>query len=181
MTSLLSFGHGTADRQALAELLGGAGVAEVVDVRRFPGSRRNPDVGTDAMAAWLPQEGIDYRWEPRLGGRRRIADDPEADRWWRVTSFRAYAAHMRTPEFQGAMAELLEALARPGRDATVVMCSESLWWRCHRRLISDAAVLLHGVEVEHLGHDGRLAPHRPSDGARVTDAGLVYDRDDAGS
>jgi uncharacterized protein (DUF488 family) len=74
------------------------------------------------------------------------------------------------------MTDLLAHLTDvPG--TTLVMCSESLWWRCHRRLISDVAVLLDRVEVQHLGHDGRLAPHPPSAGARVTDAGLVYDLD----
>lgn len=174
--TLLTFGHGTADRSALLALLGGADAGEVVDVRRFPGSRRNPDVGTDTMAHWLPDAHIGYRWNARLGGRRRIADgqDPQADRWWRVEQFRAYAAHMRTAEFAEGMRDLLDGLgtSRP----TLVMCSESLWWRCHRRLISDAAALLHGVDVHHLGHDGRLSPHVPSDGARVAADGLRYDR-----
>ena len=176
---LLTFGHGTGDRAALTRLLQGVDARSVVDVRRFPGSRRNPDVHTDAMAEWLPEAGIDYRWEPRLGGRRSVPTGPDADidRWWRVAAFRGYAAHMRTAEFRQAMDDLLRDLG--GERPTLVMCSESLWWRCHRRLISDAAVLLHGVAVEHLGHDGRLSPHRPADGARVTGDGLRYDREPA--
>lgn len=180
MPRLVTFGHGTADRAALTDLLLGVGAGEVVDVRRFPGSRRNPDVGSDTLARWLPEAGIGYRHDPRLGGRRRLADadDPDADRWWRVGQFAAYAAHMRTDEFRAGMAELLASLPEsPDEPAVLVMCSESLWWRCHRRLVSDAAVLLHGVEVRHLGHDGRLSPHRPAEGARTTPAGLVYDRD----
>lgn len=174
MTRLLTFGHGTADRAELATLLTGAGVSDLVDVRRFPGSRRNPDVASDAMAAWLPDAGVRYRWEPRLGGRRRVPGDaPDADPWWRVEAFRAYAAYMRGEEFRSATGDLLEELAA---GTTAVMCSESLWWRCHRRLISDAVTLLHGVDVQHLGHDGRLTPHRPAEGARVTPEGLVYDR-----
>jgi uncharacterized protein (DUF488 family) len=176
--TLLTVGHGTADRPVLLALLERAGAGAVVDVRRFPGSRRNPDVRTDAMRQWLPEAGIGYRWDARLGGRRRLAEDqdPEADRWWRVTQFRAYAAHMRTAEFAAGMRDLLDGLgaSRP----TLVMCSESLWWRCHRRLISDAAVLLHGVEVRHLGHDGRVSAHVPSAGARVAADGLHYDRTD---
>ena len=174
--TLLTFGHGTADRSALVALLHTVDAGRVVDVRRFPGSRRNPDVSTDAMAEWLPAAGVDYRWDDRLGGRRRLTgdDDPEADRWWRVAQFRAYAAHMRSQVFTAGMRDLLADLADPR--PTLVMCSESLWWRCHRRLISDAAVLLHGIEVRHLGHDGRLSPHRPSEGARVADDGLRYDR-----
>ncbi|MDP9821435.1 DUF488 domain-containing protein [Nocardioides massiliensis] len=174
---LVTFGHGTADGDELAALLTTADVGYVVDVRRFPGSRRNPTVARDALEQTLPAAGVDYRWEQRLGGRRRVAaEEQEVDRWWRVEAFRAYAAHTRSDEFGEAMAELLvQVRKRPA--ATAVMCSESLWWRCHRRLISDVAVLVHDVGVDHLGHDGRLTPHRPADGARVTERGLVYDRD----
>ena len=175
----MTLGHGTQDRAGLAALLTGAGVRLVVDVRRFPGSRRNRDVHTDALAEWLPEAGIGYRWDPRLGGRRSVPEgqDPEVDGWWRVDAFRAYAAHMRTDEFREGMRDLLGDLGTGG--PTAVMCSESLWWRCHRRLVSDAALLLHGVPVEHLAHDGRLTPHRPSEGARVVDGELRYDRDPA--
>jgi uncharacterized protein (DUF488 family) len=170
VAQLLTVGHGRADRDELVALLGVAGIDAVVDVRRFPGSRRNPDVASEAMAAWLPAAGIDYRWDERFGGRRRTPND-DADRWWQVEAFRAYAAHMRSGEFRAAMRELVPELAS---QRTAVMCSESLWWRCHRRLISDATVLLHDVEVLHLHHDGRLVPHRPAEGARVTSEGLAY-------
>lgn len=170
---LLTVGHGTAGREDLTSLVRGAGGELVVDLRRFPGSRRNPDLARDALAEWLPAAGVDYRWEPRLGGRRRLpAGETSPDTWWRVEAFRACAAYMRTEEFGVALAELLAGLAGA---RTLVMCSETLWWRCHRRLVSDAATLLHGVAVRHLGHDGGLRPHRPSEGARVVDGQLVYD------
>lgn len=175
---LLTVGHGTATGEELAALLTSAGVGDLVDVRRFPGSRRDPSVGRDALAATLPAADIAYRWEERLGGRRRVPrEETITDPWWRVASFRAYAAHARSPDFSAAMAELLDRVREPGAPTVAVMCSESLWWRCHRRLISDVAVLLHGVPVAHLTHDGRLSAHRPAEGARVTEAGLVYDRD----
>jgi uncharacterized protein (DUF488 family) len=174
MHDLLTFGHGTATPEELTTLLTSAGVERVVDVRRFPGSRRNPDLGRDAMAAWLPAAGIGYAWEPRLGGRRRLpaGQDDTVDGWWRVEAFRAYAARMRTDEFREGLDVLLEQM-----DAarTAVMCSESLWWRCHRRLISDAVLLLHGRAVSHLGHDGRLTEHRPPPSATVVDGLLHYD------
>jgi uncharacterized protein (DUF488 family) len=169
---LLTFGHGTATEKELVDLLDGAGVGLVVDVRRFPGSRRNPHVATVELQRWLPAAGIAYRWEPRLGGRRRVPPGTdEVDSWWEVDAFRAYAAHTRTPEFRDALGELL-AQAGP---RTAVMCSESVWWRCHRRLIADVVVLLHHRPVLHLGHGGQLAEHRPAVGARVTPDGLVYD------
>ncbi|HEX6149257.1 DUF488 domain-containing protein [Nocardioides sp.] len=97
--------------------------------------------------------------------------DVDVDTWWRVEQFRAYAAHTRTAEFrQGLHAVLAESARR-----TALMCSESLWWRCHRRLVSDVLVLLHDASVLHLDHSGRLTTHVPADGARVTDEGLVYD------
>ncbi|SCE09686.1 Protein of unknown function, DUF488 [Streptomyces sp. DvalAA-14] len=172
---LLTFGHGTATRDRIATLLGGAGVRALVDVRAVPGSRRHPDSGRDALARWLPQEGIAYRWEPRLGGFRKAAAD-SPDTFWNNASFRGYAGYTRDPQFVAAMDELLETVPTV---RTAVMCSETLWWRCHRRLIADFAVLARSTPVLHLAHDGRLAPHRPTAGARLRDDGLlVYDRAD---
>jgi uncharacterized protein (DUF488 family) len=169
---LLTVGHGPEGRDRLGARLAGAGVELLVDVRRFPGSRNNPDVHTDALATWLPAAGIGYRWEERLGGRRALpAGAPVADGWWTVRQFAAYAAHTRTPEFTAALDEVLVSAA----DRTVaVMCSESVWWRCHRRLIADVAVLARDVPVLHLMPDGRLAPHRPSDGAVVRDGAVHW-------
>ncbi|MGB2570754.1 DUF488 family protein [Micromonospora citrea] len=161
---LLTVGHGAAGRERLGELLTGAGVALVVDVRRYPASRTNPDVRREELEDWLPAAGIDYRWEPRLGGRRHTpAGAPELDTWWTVAAFRAYAAYTRTPDFTEALDDVL---SDAGTRCTAVMCSESVWWRCHRRLIADVAVVGHDVPVQHLMPDGRLAPHRPADGAR---------------
>ena len=168
---LLTVGHGPDDRTRLGARLTGAEVGLVVDVRRFPGSRSNPDVRREALAEWLPGTGVAYRWEPRLGGRRRLpAGEPVVDGWWTVAQFAAYAAHTRTPEFATALDEVLAEAAT----ATVaVMCSESVWWRCHRRLVADVAVLGRGVPVAHLMPDGRLTPHRPSEGAVLGDDGEV--------
>lgn len=170
---LLTFGHGTADRTVLGPLLRAAGVCAVVDVRTAPGSRRNPDASRQALAAWLPERGIDYRWERRLGGFRKAAPD-SPDTFWENASFRGYAGHTREPDFLAAMDDLL---ARAATTATAVMCAETLWWRCHRRIIADFAVLVRHARVEHLGHDGRLTEHHPTPGARVrADGLLVYDR-----
>lgn len=171
---LLSVGHGRLDRPTFGRLLSSAGVEAIVDIRRFPGSRRNPDVAADALAEWLPHLSIAYRTEPRLGGRRRLpADAPREDPWWRVEQFAAYAAHTRTHEFQSAVAELVEQAAR---ERTAMMCSESVWWRCHRRLVADVVCLQLAGSVEHLMHTGRLVPHEPAAGARVrADGAVVWD------
>ena len=172
-STLLTVGHGTLDRQALGDLLVATGVEALVDVRRFPGSRHNADSRREALERWLPDRGIDYRWEERLGGRRRLSAEEDAaspDQWWRVAQFRAYAAGTRTPAFAGAMGELLVGAAG-GR--TVIMCSEAVWWRCHRRIVADVAVLSHGLSVSHLMHTGKLTEHPVSEGARLAEDGTV--------
>jgi uncharacterized protein (DUF488 family) len=173
---LTTVGHGTLEEEDLLRLLSGAAVEELVDVRTYPGSRRHPHFSRQAMEAWVPAGGIAYRWAPPLGGRRRpTPDSPNIA--LRNPSFRAYADHMATPEFRDALAALVEeADARE----VAIMCAESVWWRCHRRLIADAAVLLQDREVRHLFHDGRLTTHEPSPEARATAGGdgiptLVYD------
>ena len=176
MRELLTVGHGTAQAEELIELLVAARVGLIVDVRRFPGSRRDPGVGREALSASLPEAGIGYRWEERLGGRRRTPPGPQGqlDGWWRVEAFRAYAAYMRTETFTAGLDDLL---AHDDDRRIAIMCSETLWWRCHRRLISDAATLLHQVPVQHLGHDGSETPHLPAAGARTMDAKLYYPAD----
>ncbi|MGY1693810.1 DUF488 family protein [Geodermatophilus sp. SYSU D00814] len=169
---LLTVGHGPEDRTALGARLTGAGVGCVVDVRRFPGSRSNPDVRREALEEWLPTAGIGYRWDARLGGRRRLPPgEPVADGWWTVAQFAAYAAHTRTAEFAAALDAVLAGAAE---DTVAVMCSESVWWRCHRRIVADVAVLARGVPVHHLMPDGRLTPHTPSAGAVLGDDGQVH-------
>jgi uncharacterized protein (DUF488 family) len=169
---LVTFGHGTASAQRITELLHEAQVAAVVDIRIAPGSRRHPHVARAELERWLPDGGICYRWDKRLGGFRRPAPG-SPDVAWREDMFRGYAGHMRTSEFLDAAAELIaEATTR----RVAAMCSESLWWRCHRRLLADFVSVARGMPVRHLMHDGRLQEHRPSPGLRVTDDGLlVYD------
>lgn len=172
MPALLSFGHGTAGAEEIAELLRRADVAALVDVRTAPGSRRHPHVMRAEIARWLPEHGIGYRWEPRLGGWRPACPDAP-DTALRNRSFAGYAAHMRSPQFLAALDELLAGAATT---RTAVMCAETLWWRCHRRMIADFAVLVRGWPVCHLGHDGRLSAHRPMPEARLRlDGLLVYE------
>jgi uncharacterized protein (DUF488 family) len=168
VATLFTFGHGTLDEDDFVALVEEAGIAEIVDVRAFPGSRRNPQFGTDAMAVWLPASGIAYSWMRDLGGRRKpVAGSKHVA--LRNDAFRAYADHMETPAFVAAIDQLLQEPAR------AVLCSETVWWRCHRRLISDHVTLVRGVEVRHLMHDGRLTLHVPTDGVRLDGDRLVYD------
>lgn len=184
MTSapLLTVGHGRLDRGGLGDVLVGAGVDLVVDVRRFPGSRTNPDSRREALAEWLPRRGIGYRWEERLGGRRRLTAEEDAaspDPWWRVDQFRAYAAGTRSDEWRAALEDVL---AEADDRRTAIMCSEAVWWRCHRRIVADVAVVRYAVPVRHLMHDGRLTEHPVSEGARRRQDGeVVWDAGCPGS
>jgi uncharacterized protein (DUF488 family) len=169
---LITFGHGTASAERMAELLWSASVTMLVDVRIAPGSRRSPHVARAELERWLPGHGISYRWEKRLGGFRRPAPD-SPDAAWREAAFRGYAGHMRGADFVAAIDEVL---AQAAAERLAAMCSESAWWRCHRRLIADFAEVARGVPVQHLRHDGQLAPHLRSPGVRLrADGLLVYD------
>ncbi len=169
---LVTFGHGTASAEQITQLLRSAQVTGIIDVRTAPGSRRHPHVARAELERWLPESGISYRWDKRLGGFRRPSPDAP-DVVWREDAFRGYAGHMRTAPFRAAAAEVVaEAMSR----RVAVMCSESVWWRCHRRLLADFVSVACGMPVRHLMHDGRLTDHRPSAGLRLRDDGLlVYD------
>jgi len=171
ITTLHTVGHGTLSAEAFVSILAGAHVGRVVDVRSFPGSRHNPQYGREKMERWAPIAGFGYEWIRELGGRRR----PEAGSRHvalRHDAFRAYADYMVTAAFLAGVDELLSLAAS---EPTAVMCSESVWWRCHRRLLADHLVLVRGIDVVHLMHDGRLTSHVPTDGARLAGGGLVYD------
>lgn len=133
-------------------MLDAAGVRTLVDVRRFPGSRRNPQFNQPALAAAVEAAGVAYRHEVRLGG--RLSGEPGEDDFpcIRVAAFRSYAARMRTAEWQGALAE---ALAQP---VPAFMCSETPWHKCHRRLIAEL-LIARGVTVTHLVRPGASGPH----------------------
>jgi len=169
--TLYTVGHGTRPIDELVEVLRAAGVTRVVDVRRFPGSRRNPQFSRESLDRSLPEAGIAYEWDgDTLGGRRHGAAHTRHPALHNA-GFRAYADHMDTDEFRDALDVLLEAAAR---ERTAVMCAETLWWRCHRRLIADAAVL-RDADVCHLGA-GEPQPHVRTQGMRADESGRpVYD------
>lgn len=171
-SELLTVGHGTASRDELATLLKRAGIQLIVDVRSAPGSRRNPQFGRLALEEWMPAEGLRYRWEPDLGGFRRPAADSR-NVALRHPSFKGYADYMAADQFHHVLQRVLdEAITQ----RVAVMCSETLWYRCHRRLVADAAPVLCGTTILHLGHGGQLSPHQLTEGLRGVQAEvLVYD------
>jgi uncharacterized protein (DUF488 family) len=158
MAPILTVGHSVHPIEDFLELLRQGGVEQVVDVRRFPGSRRHPQYGADALSGALAEHGIGYEHLGALGGRRPVAPGSCND-GWRVAGFRGYADHLRTVEFAGGLARLEDLAAR---SRVAVMCAEAQWWRCHRRVLADVLVL-RGWEVRHLMPGGRLVEHRPPD------------------
>jgi uncharacterized protein (DUF488 family) len=174
LTTLLTLGHGTASELDLAALIRASHVGVVADVRSVPKSRAHPHVWAEEMARWVPDlSGASYEWHPELGGFRRATPE-SSNTGLRHPAFRGYADYMQTPEFLRALDTLLQ---RADREKVAIMCSESLWWRCHRRLIADAATLLRGTDVLHLMHSGAVQPHVVTPEARVSpDGTLIYDR-----
>jgi uncharacterized protein (DUF488 family) len=170
VNAIFTIGHSTHPIERFIRLLSGSGVELVADVRRFPGSRRNPQFGGEALTASLGGAGIAYEsLGEELGGRRRARADSPNDAW-RVAAFRGYADHTATEEFQRGL-ERLEELA--GDRRTAIMCAEGDWRRCHRRLIADALVA-RGWRVVHVGPDGNRSEHVLPEFATVVDGGVSY-------
>jgi uncharacterized protein (DUF488 family) len=153
-------GHGTRSTQELAALVRAAGVTMIVDVRRYPKGKRQPHLAGERLAVDLPTFGVDYEWwGEALGGRRPAPDPSVAPGPWRSPSFAAFAAYMLTDEFRTAL-DALEARVARG-EAFALMCAETLWWRCHRRLIADA-LTSDGFAVHHLVDRAPGAVHHVS-------------------
>jgi uncharacterized protein (DUF488 family) len=169
MPIFYTLGHGTLQSDAFTTTLRAAGVTAAVDVRRFAGSRRNPQFGLPEMPAWLGAANIAYRALPDLGGRREpLPDSPNTG--LRNAGFRGYADWMTTPAFRAAFDRLL---AIADEQTAAIFCAETLWWHCHRRLIADAAVLLRGYTVVHLTNATR-STHVPTPGVAIEGDTLVY-------
>jgi uncharacterized protein (DUF488 family) len=170
-------GHGNRSLDELVATLAAAGVVRLVDVRRYPGSRRHPQFGRDALAASIPRAGLAYDFRGDVLGGRRDGAPSSRHPAWREPSFRAYADYMDTPAFRDALAAL-EADA--AREPLAFMCAERLWWQCHRRLVADA-LALRGAEVIHLLEPRSPCPHVIHPDLRPGDDGWpVYDRNVTG-
>lgn len=173
-----TIGHSTRSIDEMAGLLHGAGVETVVDVRKMPRSRANPQFNMEALSQELGDRQFGYRHIAALGGLRGRAPGQGVSRntLWRNTSFRNYADYALTASFRLGLAELIEL----GRQRTcAVMCSEVLWWRCHRRIIADY-LLADGAVVFHIMGPGKTAPAVLTAGVRRVAEGLLYQESDGG-
>ena len=167
--TLWTVGHSNRQLEEFADLLKESNIEAVADVRRFPGSRRCPHFGREALDTALNEIGVSYRHYPDLGGRRskRIASSPNTG--WRVEAFSAYADYTLSREFGDAIDRLIE-LAQRAR--TAIMCAEALPWRCHRRLIADQFVVRGWRVLDILGplqiKQHELPPFAKVDNGRLT-------------
>ncbi len=168
---VFTIGHSTHPIERFLELLGKHRVALVADVRSFPSSRRWPQFGEAELSRSLEAAGIEYRWLKRLGGRRHSTRNDSPHTAWIHPAFRSYADYADTPDFADGLKELAGAAEIA---CAAYMCSEGLWWRCHRRIISDHLVML-GWRVDHIMPDGSLRAHEMTPFARVREGRIVYD------
>ncbi|MGC1676667.1 MAG: DUF488 domain-containing protein [Candidatus Binataceae bacterium] len=168
---VFTIGHSTHPIERFLELLGQHRIATLADVRSYPSSRKWPQFNQEPLSESMKRAGVGYQWMKLLGGRRhsKRADSPHGA--WQHPAFRSYADYTDGADFAVGLAELIE-LATAAR--TAYMCSEGLWWRCHRRIISDHLVV-RGWRVEHIMPTGKLSAHELSSFARVAEGKIIYD------
>jgi uncharacterized protein (DUF488 family) len=165
-----TIGHSTRKIEVFLSLLDENGIKAVADVRMFPGSKRYPQFGREALAKSLGAAEIRYQHFPELGGRRKVNPDSK-NTAWRNESFRGYADYMETEDFRKGVARLVDLAEESG--PTAIMCAEAVWWRCHRSLISDYLKAL-GVEVIHIHDRGKVEPHPFTSAAQIVNGELSY-------
>jgi uncharacterized protein (DUF488 family) len=169
MESVWTIGHSTRPLETFLALLAHHQIEAVADVRRFPGSRRQPQYAQAPLGLALAEHGIAYHWIEALGGRRRPRPD-SPNVVWRNTSFRGYADYIAGDQFAEGLNELLEVA---GRLRTTIMCAEAVWWRCHRALIADV-LCVRGVNVVHVIGETHTVVHPYTSPARIVDGQLSY-------
>jgi uncharacterized protein (DUF488 family) len=168
-TTIWTIGHSTRPIEDFLSLLAGSLIEVIADVRSFPGSRKYPQYGKEALAATLGVHAIGYHWIPALGGRRRVLPD-SPNTAWRNASFRGYADYMSSEEFAKGLVQVLEVSSKA---RTAMMCSEAVWWRCHRSMIADA-LHVRGIEVVHILDAKHSVVHPMTSAARVVGGALTY-------
>ena len=165
-----SIGHSTREIDVFLSLLKENGIKLVADVRMYPGSKRYPHFGREALANSLSDVEIRYEHFPELGGRRKAKPDSKNSAW-RNEMFRGYADYMETEDFQKGIARLVDLAAETGPAA--IMCAEAVWWRCHRSLVADY-LKARGVEVLHILDHNKVEPHPFTSAAQIVNGELSY-------
>ena len=168
-STVWTIGHSSRPMADFLALLAGEGIERLADIRRFAGSRAHPHFNPEPLAAALAEAGVEYLPFPELGGRRKARPD-STNTVWRHPAFRGYADYMETPEFHVGL-ERLKTVAAAGR--TSLLCSEAVWWRCHRSMVADA-LKADGVLVLHIMERGKTVEHPYTSAARIVDGELRY-------
>ncbi|WP_417365565.1 DUF488 family protein [Glutamicibacter arilaitensis] len=165
MAEIFTVGHSDRTIGDFIGLLASQGIEHVLDVRKLAGSNKYPHFNADALAQSLTQSHIGYSHAPELSGRRPVSKDVdfEVNAWWTNRSFHNYADYALSPEFSAALEQLIELSAQ---QRTAIMCAEAVWWRCHRRIITDH-LLARGQSVLHLIDAQEPKPAELSDGAQL--------------
>ncbi len=172
MAAIFTIGHSNRSLGEFIALLAESSIERVVDVRAFPRSRTNPQFNIDTLPMALAESGIEYEHVATLGGRRSSRHDdiaPQVNGHWTHRSFHNYADYALSPAFRQGLDHLL---AEGEHRHCAVMCSEAVWWRCHRRIISDY-LLSRGDTVLHIMAPGRVDPAVPNDGAEFHADGTI--------
>lgn len=167
--TIWTIGHSTHTFEELVEMLHSFKIEIVADIRSFPGSRRYPQFNKEALGVSLPQNKIKYIHLKKLGGRRKVNRDSK-NTAWRHVAFRGYADYMETEDFKEGIKDL-EKIALHNR--TAYMCSEAVWWRCHRSMVSDY-LKVHGWKVMHIMGVGKEEEHPYTSPAKILDGDLSY-------
>ncbi len=167
--TIYTIGHSTHTIDVFLAMLSSFDIKLVVDIRRFPSSRKFPQFDLENLKHSLEDKGISYLHMADLGGRRKVKEDTKNTRW-NNASFRGYADYMETEEFNTAVIEL-ERIAV--KQPTAYMCSEAVWWRCHRSMVSDY-LKAKGWEVRHIMGIGKSQEHPYTSPARIIDDNVVY-------
>ena len=172
MATIYTIGHSTRELADFSSVLQAHGIQVLEDIRAFPASRRYPHFNRESLELWLPQIGCKYVWEKDLGGRRKqeMPKEQSPNIALRNQSFRNYADYMLSPRFEAAVERLVE---RAERANTAIMCAESVFFRCHRMLVSDYLVS-HGHSVLHIVNENAPTPHVLTKDARIIDGRLEY-------
>jgi uncharacterized protein (DUF488 family) len=167
--TIFTIGHSTRSLEDFIKILQSFNIGYLIDIRRFPGSRRHPDFNKEYLATALPKSGINYVHTEALGGRRKPQPESKNERW-QNEAFRGYADYMETAEFREAISALQStALEQPA----AYMCSEALWWQCHRSLVSDY-LKAKGWKVMHIMSAGKAEEHPYTSPARIRNGQLYY-------
>ncbi len=165
-----TIGHSTRTLEEFVDMLNSFNIKSVLDIRSYPGSRKFPQFNKESLQKTLPENGFEYTHLKKLGGRRKVNPDSK-NTTWRHLAFRGYADYMETSDFNEGIKEL-EELASKKR--TAYMCSEAVWWRCHRSMVSDY-LKVHGWKVMHIMAIGKEQEHPYTAPARIENGELTYE------